>query len=143
MKTVDKKTIARLEQIADELPERQREQLLEMVAGWRQDSRHGAREVYTELVRFHSEHGVHYGHVRDINVGGCFIECRGIFEAGERVRFTLTFISSPNPIKFSGVIVRRTAKGVGIRFDKGSPSQVKELESIITKHAQIIGKKVG
>jgi len=141
MAALDKKTIIRLVQIAEELPEREKQQLLELVSGWRQDSRYGRRETYTELVRFHSEHGVHYGHVRDINVGGCFIECRGVFQAGEYIRFSLTFISSPNPIKLSGVIVRRTATGIGVRFEHVSPSQVRELGAVIANHALIIGKR--
>lgn len=141
MTAVDKKIIIRLEQIAEELPERERQQLLELTANWRQDSRRARRETYTELVRFHSEHGIHYGHVKDINVGGCFIECRGVFQAGEHVKFSLTFISSPNPIKLNGVIVRRTARGIGIRFENVSPSQIKELESVIAKHTQIIGQR--
>lgn len=140
---VDKKIIIRLEQIADDLPEGERQQLLALISSWRQDLRQGKRETYTELVRFQSEHGVHYGHVKDINVGGCFIECRGAFQTGEWVKFTLTFISSPNPIKVSGTIVRRTATGIGIRFEHSSPSQTRELETVIAKHAQIISQRRG
>lgn len=141
MKAVDKKIVQRIEQIAEELPEERRRELLGLISGWHKDARQGKREQYTELVKFSSEHGVHYGHVRDINVGGCFIKCSGVFQPGERVQFALTFISSPNPVKLTGTVVRQTARGIGIRFDEGGLSRVRQMEMIIAKHAQIAGRE--
>lgn len=140
MSSVDKNTIRRLELIAEELPHKRRQELLDLISDWRKDTRQTKRETYTELVKFFTGQVVHYGHVKDINVGGCFIECRGAFQLGEPVKFTLTFISSPNPVRLTGTIVRMTAKGIGIRFDDECLNRVKNMEMIIAKHVQIIGR---
>lgn len=140
MKHIDKNIIRRIELLAEELPQKQKQELLDLTTGWRKNTRQTKREPYTELVKFDSEHGVHYGHVKDINTGGCFIECRGIFQPGEQVKFVLTFISSPNPVRLSGTVVRTTAKGIGVRFDEACLKRVRDLELIIARHAQIIGK---
>ena len=80
------------------------------------------------------------GMPKDINVTGLFVEGKGEFKIGDPVQLSLAFISSPNPIRLSGEVVRKTDDGVGIQFDNRSQSQLKHLDSIISKHSLILSQ---
>jgi len=141
MEHADKSVIEKITKLAMELPVKQRRQLVALILTWKKNIRRTQREKYSELLNFTSEKGTHYGYARNINATGVFIECRGEFKIGEHVQLVLAFISAPNPVKLRGKIVRRTAEGIGIQFDNCSQSQFKKLDSIISKHAMILGRK--
>jgi len=138
MGSIDNGIIEKIAAMSNELPEDQKQQLLDLISSWRTDVRHASRESYKELLNFTSKLGSHYGHARDVSATGVFVETRAEFELGEQVRLVLTFISAPNPVRLTGSVVRRTDAGIAIHFDEASRSQVKELDSIISKHALIL-----
>jgi Tfp pilus assembly protein PilZ len=141
MDTADKSIIEKITKLAMQLPTKQKRQLVALISTWKKDIRRTQREKYTELLNFTSENGTHYGYARDINATGVFIECTGEFKTGEHVQLVLAFISAPNPVKLGGKITRRTVEGIGIQFDSCSQSQFKQLDSIISKQALILGYK--
>jgi len=138
MEPVKEQTFEQLASIAQQLPENKKQQLLDLISSWHADVRQASREPYTELLNFKSKNGSHYGHAKDISSTGVFIATPGEFDIGESVKLVLTFISAPNPVKLTGVIVRKTEHGIGLNFDTVSQSQVKEMDSIISKHALIL-----
>ncbi len=138
MKPIPEEIIEKLAGIAQQLPNEKQQQLLDLLASWRPDVRHSPREPYTELLNFESKNGSHYGHARDVSSTGVFIETPAAFELGEAVDLVLTFISAPNPLKLAGHVVRKVEGGIGIQFDAVSQSQVREMDSIISKHALIL-----
>jgi len=138
MDSADTKIIGEITSLALQLPEEQKSQLLALISEWKKNARRAQREKYTELLNFSSKNGTHYGHARDISATGVFIESKGEFKMGERVQLILAFISALNPVKLEGTVVRITAQGIGVRFDNRSQSQIKHLDSIISKHALIM-----
>ena len=138
MKPVSEEIIEKLAGIAQQLPDEKKQQLLDLLAAWTPDVRQSPRESYTELLNFESKSGSHYGHARDVSGTGVFIETPAAFEIGESVSLVLTFISAPNPLKLTGSVVRKVDNGIAIQFDPLSQSQVKEMDSIISKHALIL-----
>ena len=138
MESVTEQTMAQLADIASQLPDEKKQQLLDLISSWQADVRQAPREPYTELLNFKSKNGSHYGHAKDVSSTGVYIETPGDFDIGEAVKLVLTFISAPNPVKLTGVVVRKTEHGIGLSFDAVSQSQVKEMDSIISKHALIL-----
>lgn len=135
MGSVDHKTIANILRLSNALPERERKQLVALVNSWRKEGRCAPREAFHDLVAFKTANGVHYGHARDVSATGLFIETGEQFQVGEPVNLMLTMISSPNPIHLSGKIVRISGDGIAIHFHLQRSSQMKELESVVAKHA--------
>ena len=138
MDAADTKIIGEITSLALQLPEEQKSQLLALISKWKKNARRAQREKYTELLNFSTKNGTHYGHAKDISATGVFIESKGKFKMGERVQLILAFISALNPVKLEGTVVRITAEGIGVRFDNHSQSQIKHLDSIISKHALIM-----
>jgi len=138
MESVNADIIEEIVTLSAQLPEKQRRQLLDLVAEWKPDIRQATRESYTELLNFTSKNGTHYGHARDVSASGVFIATSAKFEVGDAIKLILTFISAPNPVRLQGHVVRKTDEGIGIHFDENSRSQVKNLDSIISKHALIL-----
>jgi len=138
MESVDNSVIERIAAISNELPDKHKQQLLDLISSWRADVRRASREPYKELLNFSSKKGSHYGHARDISASGVFVETPAEFELGEQVKLVLTFISAPNPVRLTGSVVRLTDVGVAIHFDESSKSQVRQLDNIISKHALIL-----
>ena len=139
MDTIENSVIEKISALADQLPDAQRQQLQELLAGWRGDVRQATREPYSEALTLTSDAGSScYGHARDVSSTGLFIETNSQFEIGDKVKMMLTFISAPNPLRLSGSVVRKAGNGIGVCFDERSQSQINELDSIIAKHALIL-----
>lgn len=138
MGPVDSSVIEKIAAISNELPEKQKQQLLDLIGSWRADVRQASRAPYKELLSFTSKKGSHYGHAHDVSASGVFIETTANFELGEKVNLVLTFISALNPVRLTGSVVRKTEDGIGVHFDAASQSQVKEMDTIVSKHALIL-----
>jgi len=141
MEAVDNRLIEKISVMAEQLPQAQRKQLLDLMATWKTDIRYAPREAYSEKLHFSLGGENHFGHARDVSATGLFIEAAGDFELGDKVKMILTFISAPNPLRLSGTVVRKTDGGIGVRFDQRSQSHVKELSSIIAKQALIFHRR--
>ncbi|MDQ6981416.1 MAG: PilZ domain-containing protein [Mariprofundus sp.] len=141
MKTANDDLIGKITALAADLPEEQRQQLLELISGWGPDVRYAPRETYTEAVSFTSRKGVHYGKARDVSGTGAFIATSAELEVGMQIKLALIFISAPNPVRLSGTVVRKTGEGIAVQFDTGKSSQVKDLEAIISKQSLILRHK--
>jgi len=138
MTSIPEHTLIQLAEIAKQLPDDKKKALLDLLAKWKADVRQAPRQPYTELLNFTSKSGSHYGHAKDVSSTGVFVETPASFEIGESVSLVLTFISAPNPVKLTGVVVRIAEHGIGLHFNSVSQSQVKDMDSIISKHALIL-----
>ncbi len=132
--------IEKISDLADQLPEVQRQQLLSLLASWKVDARHAGRKSYYEQVNFTSDRGAHHGCARDVSVAGVLIDTNDDFDIGDHITMKLIFISSPRPLRLKGTVVRKTEDGIGVRFDNRSSSHIKEMESIIEKMALLFGE---
>jgi Tfp pilus assembly protein PilZ len=126
--------------LAAKLPEHQAQELLAMIDNWKENERSAPREKYIDLLHFSSKSGVHDGRARNVSASGVFIESSDKFEMGEDVQLVMTFISSPDPVRIRGTVVRITPAGIGVRFDLSSQSQKMLMNAIIKKHGQICGR---
>lgn len=138
MESIEQSVIDQISRMAESLPERPRQQLLELVESWRADVRQAPRESYTEALSISSDSGNYFGQAKDVSATGVFVETTAKFAIGDRVKLMLTFISAPNPLRLSGSVVRISDDGIAVHFDDASQSQVRELDSIIAKHALIL-----
>jgi len=138
MESVHADIIEDIARLSAQLPDEQRRQLLDLIAGWQPDVRQAVRESYTELLNFTSKNGTKYGHAKNISATGVFIITPAEFELGMQIKLVLTFISAPNPVRLNGTVVRKTEVGVGVQFDAQSSRQVEKLNTIISKHVLIL-----
>jgi len=141
MDSVNDDLIGKISELAVDLPEEQRRQLLDLIAGWKSGARYAPREIFIEPLSFTSRNGIHYGRARDVSATGVFIETDAELDVGMQVKLALMFISAPNPVRLRGTVVRKTGEGLAVQFDVGKSSQVKELESIIARQAFILHHK--
>jgi Tfp pilus assembly protein PilZ len=135
------KIIEEITRLALELPENQKQQMLAMISRWKKNRRKAQREKYSELLNFSAENHACYGQARDISATGVFIESKGEFYIGEHIQLVLSFISASNPVKIGGTVVRKEAGGIGVQFDNSSQTRLKQLDSIISKHAMILRQR--
>jgi len=139
MKTINSELIDRLTAIASEFPEEARQQLFDLIANWKNETRSAPRITITKPLSLSSRHGeVHYGETSDISVSGIYIETPARFELGEILELIISFFSEPEPVHLGGEVVRMTEDGIAVSFDKQSSKLVAKLESTISRHALIM-----
>ena len=73
------------------------------------------------------------GMATDISLEGVFIENRHPGANGEPVQLTLTSPELPKPLKLDGAIVRTTADGIGVRFDKHHAKRNEILQVLVDR----------
>lgn len=81
----------------------------------------------------------HPGRIFDLSMGGCFFPVAGDAPVGEKCQITLTSgegLTAENT-RFTGVIVRKTADGVGIQFHDMSPEQKTSLNHILSEGSAV------
>lgn len=81
----------------------------------------------------------HSGRIFDLSMGGCFFPVTGEVVVGETCQITLTSGEGLEAEQtfLSGVVVRKTADGVGIQFDDMWPEQQVFLEGLLAEGAAI------
>ncbi len=57
-------------------------------------------------------------YVRDISIGGVFIETTETFEIGQKLSMAIPFTNEERYIKVQGKVVRITSSGIGVEFEK-------------------------
>ena len=72
-------------------------------------------------------------YVRDISMGGLFIESSESFDTGVHLNMRISFPAHPTPFRIGGTIVRSTAVGIGIQFDSLTQVQTDMLRQLVAK----------
>jgi len=69
--------------------------------------------------------------LRDISVGGAYIETEKSIKLGQKIDLTLSSPEIKSRCTISGQVVRRDKKGIGVRFDEVSLEQKQVIEALI------------
>ena len=75
--------------------------------------------------------GIYSESIRDISVGGVFIESENGPLTGERVQMLFSDYSGVDLVKLSGDVVRKGGNGFAVRFMCESTSELDKLKSYI------------
>jgi len=71
--------------------------------------------------------------IRDISVGGVFIETKQPLLAGQKIAMTFMTPDNQNHFKINGKIVRDVPDGIGVKFDETAPEQLTQIKSFLSK----------
>lgn len=74
--------------------------------------------------------------IKDISLGGVFIETSESFSEGEEIAMTLSFSHHSKPFKITGEIVRSTPNGIGVQFKTMSQIQQELIQNIVKQVAK-------
>ncbi len=78
-----------------------------------------------------------YNHfVKDISLGGVFIETPDSPAEGEEISMTLSFSHHSKPFKITGEVVRATPNGIGVQFKTMSQVQEELIQNIVEQVAK-------
>ncbi len=69
----------------------------------------------------------------DISLEGVFIENRHPGAVGQTVQLMLTAPELPKPLKLDGAVVRTTADGIGVRFNKHHARRNEVLQVLVDR----------
>ena len=70
--------------------------------------------------------------LRDISLGGAYIETEQSIEIGRRITLTLSAPALEGGCAITGQVVRRDEKGIGVRFDEVGLQQKKVIQALTT-----------
>ena len=72
-------------------------------------------------------------YVKDISLGGVFIQTDESFSSGQEITLTLALAGHVKPFKITGQIVRSDQRGIGVKFGTMTPIQIDLVESLVSK----------
>lgn len=75
--------------------------------------------------------GVYSDPIRDISIGGVYIETENGPPTGERVQMLFSDYSGVDLVKLSGDVVRKGGHGFAVRFLRDSTAELEKLKSYI------------
>jgi hypothetical protein len=107
--------------------EERRRILISLEEMWERDRRQHPRKPCSIPVTCATEDRVIQDFVRNISVGGAFIETSVAFSPGEHITLMFSTPEQEEPVKISGRIVWRVPEGIGVKFATAS----KEVEAVI------------
>jgi hypothetical protein len=97
------------------------------------DARWGARLTVDQTVQVLGKDGVRPAKMQDLSLTGCFLETTFSYAIGSMVSLTFNLAGdATQSITAEARVVRRTARGVGVRFvfsDPQTPSAIKRWVS--------------
>ena len=88
------------------------------------------RKPFLTTLDYSTESGSYRDFVRDISIGGVFIETRTSFSIGEVISMTFLLPEHEQKIKIQGEIIRIDEQGVGVKF-KTSQVQKEIIKSFV------------
>jgi hypothetical protein len=83
-----------------------------------QESRRHTRVYCTEGTHFMSKTRLYEGTIKNVSQGGTYIETDGFFTVGQEITVAGTFDRSGRETKQLGAIVRKDARGIGVKFKR-------------------------
>jgi Tfp pilus assembly protein PilZ len=97
------------------------------------DARWGARMTIDQTVRVRAQDGERSAQMQDLSLTGCFLETAFSYAIGSMVSLTFHLVGdATKSLAAEARVVRRTARGVGVRFvftDPETPAAIKRWVS--------------
>ena len=90
-----------------------------------------ARKPLYNIVDYATRDGFHKDFLKDLSVGGVFIETNFAFSIGQGVLLTFPLLKAQKQIKINGEIVRINKDGIGVKFGKTNEEQETMLISFL------------
>jgi Tfp pilus assembly protein PilZ len=126
--------IKRIVAIAEVLDDRQLETLLAAATDlFERKSRAHPRIGCLIATDYVTRKRAYQDYVKDISLGGVFIETREKFDVGEDITLTLSLSHHFKPFKMHGIIVRADPQGIGVRFETVSALQQDLIKDFVAK----------
>ena len=88
------------------------------------------RKSFLTTIDYSNEKGSYRDFIKDISLGGLFIETRTSFSIGEIISMTLLLPEYNKKIKIEGEVVRIDKQGIGVKF-KTSQIQQEIVKSFV------------
>jgi hypothetical protein len=100
------------------------------------DARWGARLTIDQTVRVRTQDGERSAKMQDLSLTGCFLETAFSFAIGSMVSLTFNLAGdATQSITAEARVVRRTARGVGVRFVFSDPQTPAAIKRWVTARA--------
>jgi hypothetical protein len=80
------------------------------------ECRRGVRIPYHSAVEFNTPTGPSIGTIRDISIGGLFVDTKTPLSVGRKFEMNFQFRSGKHTMKLLAQVVRKTSEGLGIRL---------------------------
>jgi Tfp pilus assembly protein PilZ len=108
--------------IIDEMSDTEMRQLLRDLEKWQKSKdekrKYPRKTTLMDITYSSDKRRVFEDFVRNISVGGLYIETNLISELGQQLNMTFSHPETGTPIKVSGKIIRVDSGGIGVRFNK-------------------------
>lgn len=131
-KIVDKSRVtARLHDLINKMSDEEQLALLEELEErlFKRQRKH-ERKPFRTTLDYATGRGSYRDFIRDISVGGVYIETSTSFSVGEEISMTLLLPEHEKKIKIQGEIVRIEKQGIGVKF-KTSQVQKEIIKSFV------------
>jgi len=120
------KTTERLFDIIEQMPEEEKLALLVMMEKNPSKRKHG-RQPFPVTVDYSADNHFHKDFLHNISKGGVFLESKVPFPIGKEIYMTFPMPKKNQSLKATGIIVRVTPEGFGIKFKESA-----EMEKILS-----------
>jgi hypothetical protein len=81
-----------------------------------QECRRGVRIPYHSAVEFNISTGSSVGTIRDISIGGLFVDTNTPLSVSQKFEMNFQFRSGKHTMKLLAQVVRKTSEGIGIKL---------------------------
>ena len=123
-KVDESSVVARLHELVKKMSREEQHALLgELEERLFKKKRKHERKPFAAILDYSTESGSYRDFIKDISIGGVFIETSTSFSYGEVVSMTFLLPEHEKKIRIQGEIARIDERGIGVKFKK---SQVQE-----------------
>ena len=130
-KVAKSSVVARLRDLINKMTKEEQQALLdELELRLFKKQREHERKSFLTTLDYSTESGSYRDFIKDISVGGLFIETGTSFSVGEEISMTLLLPEYEKKIKIQGEIVRIEEQGIGVKF-KTSHVQKEIIKSFV------------
>jgi hypothetical protein len=81
-----------------------------------QECRRGVRIPYHSAVEFNTPTGPFSGTIRNISIGGLFVDTKTLLSVSQKFEMNFQFRSGKYTMKLLAQVVRKTSEGLGIKL---------------------------
>lgn len=71
--------------------------------------------------------------IRDISLGGVFIETKQPLKTGQKLAMTFMTPDNQHHVKINGIIVRDIQNGIGVKFDNTTPEKAAQIKEFLSR----------
>ena len=111
----------------DHATEDQRRSLLTSLRHWQKGERRKHPRKGCSIPVTVGTWRVFTNHIRNISMGGVFIETPAVFTRGENLTLIFSLPNKDGPVRITGHVVWRTPEGIGVEFKQPLSKELQEL----------------